>query len=430
MSESARSETGLGSLPSKVGEQELATVARSVARRLRELAAIGRDPAGGWSRLGFGQEERRAHTLFDRWANELGLRVRQDAVGNSYAERAGEGSALMTGSHLDTVPRGGNFDGAAGVVAALEAAALLREVPLRHHLTVVAFSCEEGARFTSPCLGSRVATGTLPWARLGQMRDANGVTALEAANSVGLRPEAIEPWVPGAVGCYLELHIEQGRVLQESDRRIGIVDTIAGSTRLEITVRGRSDHSGTTPMRMRQDALIGAAEVVTATEQVARSSRTAVATVGRLQVSPNVVTTVPGEVRFTIDVRDIDPLRQRELAGQLLRQVGQVAVRRNLKVSATLLHDQSPSLLPHWLRVQLSESAEAAGIAYRVLPSGAGHDAGYISMVAPAGMLFVPSREGVSHAPEEWSAVEDIALGAALLARALVRVDSGPRPLS
>jgi allantoate deiminase len=412
----------------EAGEPEQARIAASVARRLRDLGTIGRDPAGGWSRIAFTETERQAHALFANWAQELGLKTRQDALGNSYAERPGKGPALMVGSHLDSVPQGGNFDGAAGVVAALEAAALLAGQDLRHPLTVVCFSCEEGARFSAPCLGSRAATGLLDQARLQSLRDVAGVSAYEAARSCGLRPERLKQdvWPAGHVAAYLELHIEQGRVLEDTGRRLGIVDTIAGSTRLEVRLAGRSDHSGTTPMHLRQDALVGAAEIVAKVEQAARRSRTAVATVGRLQVHPNVITVVPGEVRFTVDVRDIDPQRQREVADEVLNEVQRVGRHRGLEAEASLLHDQSPVVLHHWVREQLVAAAQALGASYRVMPSGAGHDAGYVGQVAPAGMLFVPSRGGVSHSAAEWSEVEDIAAGAQVLAQAIGLIDSAP----
>jgi allantoate deiminase len=407
-------------------EPDLADVARSVARRLSELAIIGGDPAGGWSRTGFTATEREAHGLFRAWVDELGLDGSQDAIGNSYGQLGEGGPVLMAGSHLDTVPRGGNFDGAAGVIAAIEAAAILRGAGLRHPLLLVCFVCEEGARFTTPCIGSRVATGGLDGRRLQQIQDANGISVFDAARDVGLRPDQVEPWPQGHVACYLELHIEQGRILVGSERRIGVVDTIAGSTRMEVTIKGRSDHSGTTPMAIRQDALVGAAEVITAAEQAAKRSRTAVATVGRLHLVPNVVTTIPGEARFSVDVRDIDPMRQREVAERILKHVGQVAIRRSLVVSAQLIHDQSPFVLPFWVREEIAGAARAAGVPYRVMASGAGHDAGYVSQVAPAGMIFVPSREGLSHTAEEWTDVDDIALGAVLLARSLQRIDSAP----
>lgn len=407
---------------------DLGEMARSVARRLRALSAIGRDPAAGWSRIAFTEPERQAHSLFADWGNELGLTVVQDAVGNSYAKRPGKGGQLMMGSHLDTVPHGGNFDGAAGVVAAMEAAAILAREDLSHPLTVVCFSCEEGARFTAPCVGSRAIIGHLATPDLHALEDQDGVSVYEAARGCGLHPERLEEevWSNSSVAAYIELHIEQGRVLQEADRRIGVVDTIAGSTRIEVSLTGRSDHSGTTPMDLRHDALVGAAEVISRVEQAARRSRTAVATVGRLNVSPNVVTIVPGDVRFTVDVRDVDPLRQREVAGEVLAEVQRTASRRGLRPAARLLHDQSPFVLHHWVREQLAAAADELEVGYRVMPSGAGHDAGYVSLVAPAGMLFVPSRGGISHAPEEWSEVEDIALGAVVLANAVRRIDRAP----
>lgn len=407
-------------------EPDVAEVARSVARRLSQLAVIGADPAGGWSRIGFTAAERDAHRLFRSWVEELGLSFSQDAIGNSYGQLGADGPVLMAGSHLDTVPSGGNFDGAAGVIAAVEAASILRTAGLQHPLQIVCFACEEGARFTVPCIGSKTATGGLDGRRLQQLRDADGISAFDAARDVGLRPEEVEPWPQGQVACYLELHIEQGRLLVESGRHIGVVDTIAGSTRMEVTITGRSDHSGTTPMPIRQDALVGAAEVIIAAEQAAKRSRTAVATVGRLRLVPNVVTTIPGEARFSVDVRDIDPMRQREVAERILKHVGQVAIHRGLTVSARLVHDQSPFVLPFWVRAEIAGAANESGVPYRVMASGAGHDAGYVSLVAPAGMIFVPSRDGLSHAAEEWTDVDDIALGAVLLARSLQRIDSAP----
>jgi allantoate deiminase len=411
-----------------LADPEPARLAGSIARRLRQLGGIGQDPRGGWSRIGFTRAEREAHELFASWAGEIGLEVGHDPVGNTYARRPGSGPTLMTGSHLDTVPGGGNFDGAAGVVAAVEAASLLASEPLEHPLTLVCFACEEGARFAAPCLGSRVATGQLDRAGLQALRDSGGTSAFQAALDCGLRPQEAEDavWEPGSVAAYLELHIEQGRVLQESGRPIGIVDTIAGSTRAEITLTGRSDHSGATPMGLRRDALVAAAEVIAHVERAARRSRTAVATVGHLEVWPNVVTIIPGQVRLTLDVRDVDPLRQRELADDVLEQAARVASRRGLEVAVRPLHDQSPFVLHYRVREQLARAAAEAGASYRVMASGAGHDAGYVSAVAPAGMLFVPSRDGISHSRDEWSDVEDIALGAVVLARALRHLDRAP----
>ncbi len=261
-------------------------------RFLRELAEIGQDARGGWSRLAFGPEEREAHALFGRWAGDLGLHVRTDAIGNTFAEHPGEGPALVVGSHLDTVPRGGAYDGAAGVAAALEVARLLNESGgLRSPFRAVVFSGEEGARFGAPCIGSRVATGAFTAATLRELTDGEGRPVAECAAEVGLRPEdcAEAVWEPGSVAAFLELHIEQGRVLEGRGRPLGVVDAIAGSTRVELEFSGLPDHSGATPMPMRHDALAGASEFVLEAERRALTLRTTVATVGRLQVDPRAI---------------------------------------------------------------------------------------------------------------------------------------------
>lgn len=399
---------------------------RYVARFLRELSEIGRDPYGGWSRLAFGSEERRAHALFQRWAEKLGLSVRTDAIGNTFAELAGEGPSLLAGSHLDTVPQGGGFDGAAGVAAALEVARLLSESGGLHlPYRAVVFSGEEGARFGVPCIGSRVATGAFTAETLRGLNDSEGRTVAECASEVGLRPQKVSEaaWEPGSVAAFLELHIEQGRVLESRKRHLGVVDAIAGSTRIELLFSGRADHSGATPMSLRQDALAGASEFVLEVERRAKELRTTVATVGRLMVEPGSVTTVPGETRLFLDVRDVDSERQRALAEELLDQAMRIAARRRLEISANLLSDQSPVVLHKPVREKLAYAAEDGGTSFSVLPSGAGHDAAHVSKVAPTGMIFVPSRGGISHSPAEWSDAGDIARGAKVIATALASLD-------
>ena len=407
-----------------LAEHDLAAIAESVARRLHELSLVGRDPAGGWSRPGLSGAERQAHEVFASWAMNEGYGLQQDGLGSSFARARGEGPEIVIGSHLDTVPRGGSFDGAAGVVAAFEAAGVLRERDLRLPITIVAFACEEGARFGVPCLGSQVACGQLSSRRLAEIRDADGVSALEAAQALGLPTGDINTptWTSGSIACFLELHIEQGRVLEELGYQIGVVDVIAGSTRLELTIKGRSDHSGATPMHLRRDALAGAAEIISFVERAARKARTAVATVGRLSVSPNALTTVPGEVTLAVDIRDVDSTRQRELAGAARQYARYVAADRGLDCSVRLLHDRSPGILHHWVRALITETCDGASVPYRVMRSGAAHDAVIMSEVAPTGMLLVPSRAGLSHAADEWSDVQDIALGAIILARTAAEI--------
>lgn len=402
---------------------------RRIARFLREVGEVGRDPRGGWSRLAFSQEEREAHAVFERWAADLGLSVRTDAIGNTFAELADDNNsdpALMSGSHLDTVPRGGGFDGSAGVAAALEVARLLSEAGgLSRPYRAVVFSAEEGARFGVPCIGSRTATGDFTSATLHELSNHDGHSAAERADALGLRPSDVAEavWSRGSVEAFLELHIEQGRVLESRGAPLGVVDAIAGSTRAELSFAGRADHSGATPMPLRSDALVGASEFVIEVERRAAAYPTTVATVGRLEVEPGSFTTVPGLARLALDVRDVDSERQRELLEELLDQAMRIAARRNLELSAVLVSDQSPVVLHKPVRERLAKAALERGVPFRVLPSGATHDAAHVARVTPTGLLFVPSRGGLSHTPEEWSRVEDIACGAEVMAAALLALD-------
>lgn len=399
-----------------------------IARYLRELGEIGRDPLGGWSRLAFGPEEREAHQLFRRWTTELGMKVHTDPIGNTFAELDGEspGPVLLVGSHLDTVPQGGNFDGAAGVVAALEAAHMVSESGgLRLPYRAVAFSGEEGARFGAPCIGSRVATGAFTADTLHELSDSEGRTVAECASKIGLNPYGVAEavWPPGSVAAFLELHIEQGRVLESRRLPVGIVDAIAGSTRLRLAFHGHADHSGATPMPLRNDALAGASEFVVEVEQRAAALRTTVATVGQMDVTPGSFTTVPGLVQLSLDVRDIDSENQRALADDLLDRAMRIAARRGLEVSATLVSDQSPVVLHKPVRERLAHAAQKAAVPFCVLPSGASHDAAHVAKVAPTGMVFVPSSKGISHSPEEWSDAENIAKAVTIMVMALQSLD-------
>lgn len=393
-------------------------------RFMAEIAEIGRDEQG-WSRLGFSASEREAHAVFARWMRELGLTISTDPVGNTYAELPGAvgGGAVVTGSHLDSVPRGGTFDGAAGVAAAVEAISRLVEnsTELRRPVRVVAFSCEEGARFGVPCVGSRCVVGAFGTRDLHSFKDEAGLSAFDCATAQGLDPQRVADavWRPGDVAAFLELHIEQGRVLEERGLSIGVVHSIAGSTRVQLTFRGRADHSGATPMWLRSDALAAAAEFVLEVERRASERSTSVGTVGRFQIDPGSLTTIPGEVVLGLDVRDLDSDEQRELVEKLLDAASSIARRREIEVEAELLSDQSPVLLHNVVQECLSAAAVAEGEPFLSMPSGASHDAAHIAALVPTGMLFVPSRSGLSHSPDEWTESSDISKGAAVLARAL-----------
>lgn len=401
-----------------------------VARFLGELAKIGRDPDGGFSRLAFSETEREAHALFRSTLDGYGLRTTTDAVGNSYGFLDGSEDlpALVTGSHLDTVYQGGNYDGAVGVAAGVEIARVLAETgDLRRPLWVVAFAGEEGARFGAPCIGSRLLTGSFGSETLKTLTDRDGRSAYDCAVEVGLQPDqaASARWTADDLACFVEVHIEQGRVLEARERQLGIVHSIGGSTRIALVFAGRADHSGATPMWLRHDALAAAADFVLAAERRAKKHATTVATVGRLDVSPNSLTTVPGEVACTLDVRDIDSDRQRDLAEELLDDVIRIGNSRAVDVSARRLSDQSPVVLHGTVHSLLASSATDIGLDFISMPSGASHDAAHIANLTPTGMVFVPCREGISHSPEEHADPEPIARAVDVVVHAFRAIDRG-----
>lgn len=404
--------------------------ATRIAAFLDELATIGADAGGGWSRMALGPAERAAHALFSDVLTACGAAVETDAVGNTLAVLPGSETLprLATGSHLDTVYHGGNYDGAVGVAAAVEAMRVLAAAGgLRHPFAAVAFAAEEGARFGAPCIGSRLVTGDFDTQTLHGLLDKDGKSAYECARSVGLDPDRAQSarWHSGDTACFIEVHIEQGRVLEARRRPLGIVHSIGGSTRLEMEYTGRPDHSGATPMWLRRDALVAAAEFVTVVERRAQMHATTVATVGRLDVSPNSLTTVPGAALLTLDVRDVDSDRQRELTEDLLDDAVRIALARGVDVAARRLSDQSPVALHSTVQSVLGGAADRLGVDYITMPSGASHDAAHLAKHMPTGMLFVPCRDGVSHSPVEYADPELIAIAVDVLVETLQAIDAG-----
>jgi allantoate deiminase len=398
---------------------------------LQAVAALTED-GPGVTRLAYTGLEREAHALFAEWMTDACCSVEVDAAGNTIAVRPGraDGPAVGTGSHLDSVYTGGRFDGIAGTVAAVEVARLLRDAGIRTERPVrfVAFAGEEGARFGQACIGSKLAAGLSSRDELEARRDRDGVSIAAAMRSVGLDPDRAiaRPWRPAEWAAFVELHVEQGSVLEDAELDLGVVDLISGSTRLELTVSGRPSHTGGTPMPGRADALAAAAEAVLTAEQLAldpryRGTR---ATVGRLTVEPGSITTIPGTVVFSLDVRDVDADRQRRAAAEIVGRMRALCLRRGTTLSARLLADTSPVVLPDWVRNEVTATASDLRLRYRVLTSGASHDAQMINRITPAAMVFVPSARGLSHVPDEWTDPGLLAIGTDLLAAALLRLDA------
>jgi N-carbamoyl-L-amino-acid hydrolase len=401
-----------------------------MAADLGALAEMTRRDQPGYTRLAYSEEDRQARVWLRQRMEAADLMVRLDAAANVIGRRPGEseGAVLVVGSHMDTVPNGGRFDGIAGLVAGLEIARVFHEVGrrLRHPLEVIAFTNEEPNAFGISTVGSRAMAGKLTAARARELRDPGGGTLAEAIDFLGgdavHLDEARRP--RGAIACYLELHIEQGPVLDRERIQVGVVTGIAAPTRLRVHVGGRADHAGTTPMGMRQDALAGAAEIVLALESIATDVGDSVGTTGRLVNQPNHANVVPGDVEMTVEFRSILPERIGLVRARLLEAMQEIARRRGLTVSWEFTMEERPLQIPPEIVERATAVCQELGIPFRKLPSGASHDANHIAEIAPVAMLFVPSVGGRSHCPEEFTDITDIAAGTRALLGLLLRLDA------
>jgi N-carbamoyl-L-amino-acid hydrolase len=403
------------------------------ARIAADIAALASltEPDRPWTRRAFTPRflDGRAY-LRERMA-AAGLQTRLDAAGNLYGRRpgrvAGRGT-LVLGSHSDTVPDGGRFDGVAGVVAALEVARALDAagIFLDHDLEVVDFLAEEVSIFGVSCIGSRAAAGLLDPAWLA--RAADGRTLADGIREVGGDPEKLDTAKRNDIAAFLELHIEQGPVLEAAGDAIGIVSAIVGITRVAITVDGRPDHAGTTPMHGRRDALVAAAELVGLTRDLALRQAAGpghfTATVGEFRMTPNAANVVPGRVEMLIDARAEHRADMERFLAGLAEGAATIARQHGVAIAAPRrVSDQDAVACDAGLRAVLAGAATRLGLRPRPLASGAGHDAAWIARVAPAAMVFIPCRDGRSHTPEEWADTDAIAKGTAVLAAAILDLD-------
>ncbi|MCM3032571.1 allantoate deiminase [Cytobacillus firmus] len=384
--------------------------ANRLLKHLQELSQIGRNAlTGGINRFSFTPEEQQAIELVTSYMEEAGMTITVDAVGNVIGTY-GEGSeTVMLGSHIDTVPEGGKYDGALGVLAAIEVVQTIHEqqLSLSKKIEVVAFKDEEGTRFGFGLIGSRAMAGLLTYEHL-QKTDASGISIGEAMKQSQISPVLLEKIKRNDIQAYLEMHVEQGRVLENEELPVGIVTGIAAPLWLEVTVTGVSEHAGATPMPIRKDALAAASEMILAIEQMLNDRTDSVTTVGKLIVEPNGVNVIPGRVTFTIDIRDIDEQIISTLESSILRQMQKIAERRKVTLKTKMMQRVKPTKTDPMLQQQLANSIEKQGVRPYSLISGAGHDAMNIAAVAPIGMLFVRSKDGISHNPLEFSSDEDI----------------------
>jgi len=399
--------------------------------RCDTLGRLSEDP-GGLTRIFMSKEQRAVDDLTLGWMREAGMSARLDAIGNVVGRYEGEkegAPCLMLGSHLDTVRNAGKYDGMLGVIAAIDCVHTLnargRRLPFA--IEVVGFADEEGVRFGSTLLGSRAIAGTFD-AKLLENRDKDGTSMREALAAFGLDPERVGDAVRrrGDILAYAELHIEQGPVLEAEGLAVGVVTAINGANRFTVEIEGMAGHAGTVPMSLRRDALAAASECVLAIESRCSREPELVGTVGRLEAAPGATNVIPGNVRFTIDLRAPSDEQRRRASVDINEAIPSICARRGVRVTVRPTHEGRTATCAGWMQQQIASAIEAEGLPVRRLPSGAGHDGMALVDLVDIGMLFVRCKDGISHNPLEAITVAD----AELSARVFLRFIEQFKPLS
>jgi N-carbamoyl-L-amino-acid hydrolase len=393
--------------------------------QLTELRRFGGTAAGGTQRLGYSEEDRQARAVVAEWMRQAGLTPSTDFAGNLIGRRAGSAAdrpPIVFGSHIDSVPDGGNYDGNVGTLAAIEVARTLqtRSIALRHPIEVAVWANEEGGLF-----GSRAVSGQFQADELGYVTS-SGKTVGDGIRVVGGDPTRLAEVrrAPGSVAAYLELHIEQGGVLEADRVAIGIVEGIVGIQQWDVTVTGVSNHAGTTPMDKRQDAMLAAARFIDMVNRVVRATPgRQVGTVGRIEAKPGAPNVIPGSVVCSLELRDLDARTITRLYDAIAGEATRIGQATGTTFAYRELHAQVPAPSDPRMRETIKAAADALGLSTRVMPSGAGHDAQAIAQLGPMGMIFIPSVGGISHSPKEFSHAADIERGANVLLGAVMAAD-------
>ncbi len=387
-----------------------------------DLGEIGKAPDGGVTRRAFTKEDIEGRRFVGDLMRSLGCRVRVDPAGNliGYYPGSEEGlPSIVVGSHIDTVPNGGLFDGNIGVLSGIECLQTMQEkgVRLRHPMEIIAFSAEEGSALGGT-FGSRAMAGQV---QLDVLTEQQKLIMEGNLHAFGLTLENLETAKrhPRTLKAFLEMHIEQGGLLEERKAPIGIVYGIVGIYRYEVTVLGEANHSGSTPMDKRDDALVKAARIILAVQQfVMEESADMVGTVGSVQVKPNAINVIPGEVKLNVEFRDInawDPILVYERLRHFADNLGGITFKKIVEKEPVRLHPG--------IQQKIKEACKKVGVDFHVMPSAAGHDAVAMSYLTPTSMIFVPSKGGISHSPDEWTDWQDVGHGADVLLHAIVAID-------
>lgn len=391
-----------------------------IVSRAEALARISESP-DGLTRRYLTKEHRRANALVSEWMSEAGMAVHEDAVGNVVGRYEGVSDglpAVMIGSHLDTVVMAGKYDGMLGVLAGIACVEALnnRGVRLPHAVEVVGFADEEGVRFQSTYLGSRAVAGTFDPDLL-ERRDADGISVADAMTAFGLDPLRVggASRRPEDILAYVELHIEQGPVLEEHNLPVAVVTSIAGAYRFAVTITGEAGHAGTVPMDLRRDALMAASQCALVVEKVARKLPDVVGTVGMFEVSPGASNVIPGQVLFAVDLRAAEDHRRMEAFREIDAHWQEIAAARRVDLRVDLVHEQASVVCADHIRRQIADAIERSGSPVVTLASGAGHDGAAMSAIADVGMIFVRCAGGISHNPNENITPADAEAGARVL---------------
>ncbi|MEO0491673.1 MAG: M20 family metallo-hydrolase [Cyanobacteria bacterium J06659_2] len=393
--------------------------------RLDQLAQIGAIDGDGVCRLALSDEDKAGRDWVVSWMKDLGLAITIDQLGNVVATRPGleDGPPVMTGSHIDTVATGGRYDGNLGVLAGLEVIEILNEnnIQTRHPVAIAFFTNEEGARFHPDMMGSWVFRGDFPVEEALATVGIDGTTVgenLERIGYAGTVPCGSQP-----VKAFVELHVEQGPVLELEGIQIGAVTGVQGMSWKEYTVKGVSNHAGTTPMHLRRDAGYGASAIAVAARNLAlEMGGNQVATIGSIQLKPSLVNVIAKEARLTVDLRNTDEARLKQAEAQMSAKIDAIAAAENLEITSRSLARFEPVEFDSMLVDQVAQTAQALGLSVKRMPSGAGHDAGLIAPMAPTAMIFVPSVNGISHNVKEYTAPEDLENGANVLLQVLLQL--------
>jgi len=395
--------------------------------KLYTISQYGKDPSGGWSRYSFSDDDLKVRDIMTSWASNLGMAVRTDPAGNWIARLEGNNNkspVIALGSHIDTVKNGGMFDGSLGMVAAFEVINVITENNLIHNnpIEIISFAEQDGSGFGASLFGSKAMAGVADDVLL-QRKNGMGLSLGEAMKRVGCDPQLYRSAQRSKeeIKCYLELHIEQGTILDDAKVSIGIVDGVAGFEWDKVVLKGKSAHAGTIPMTSRVDAVLAAAEIIVAVEKTAKHMNgQIIATVGRCDIQPNTINIVADEAVVYVDIRSIDDRERKSFFSILSKEIEKICEKEKVMYRLEKIAETPSIILDDSLVHRIEDISEKCGYEYRHIISGAGHDVQSMSLITDAAMIFVPSKGGISHSPKELTDASDIEKGANVLLNTII----------